>query len=284
MKLFKLWPTKSQYLSWGMPSKLTFIAAYISIATLLFSAFNSIFLVIQNSSKPSFSGTWDDSNAKHLLMESIMDSEYKIKFGEYGDGDRGKNIEFEHKLLNFYHVLYKGEPNVVGVTYSKPKVEYFDCHACRPSISFFEFIKNGNKWTLEREHIDALKGGEWGYPPEEFKVLPIGYGIFGVLIEGSVTSHGSTERWVSLYSLVGSKYREIFNATLDVDVGGGIHGPIQGIKFIEKGDSYYDMQVKGIYFYYEDGVNKTIKEYKPDDEEALFKFSGIRYKLADFIM
>ena len=41
--MWRLWPSKKQYLSWSMPSKLTFISAYIGIITLIVSSFTSFF-------------------------------------------------------------------------------------------------------------------------------------------------------------------------------------------------------------------------------------------------
>lgn len=41
--MWKIWQSKDQYLSWSMPSKLTFISAYIGFLTLVASARSSIF-------------------------------------------------------------------------------------------------------------------------------------------------------------------------------------------------------------------------------------------------
>lgn len=53
--MWKLWPTKKQYLSWSMPTKLSFISTYIGFFTLIASTLSSAFSYLSYSKdeKPS---------------------------------------------------------------------------------------------------------------------------------------------------------------------------------------------------------------------------------------
>jgi len=79
--MFKLWPSRKQYKSWSMPSKLTFISAYLGIFSLLFTlatyfTSDKILELIKNPTKKIWlEGRWNGEgySVNHKYLLKIID-------------------------------------------------------------------------------------------------------------------------------------------------------------------------------------------------------------------
>lgn len=77
--MWKLWPTKKQYISWSLPSKLTFISAYLGFLTLLVSTSATVFGYLNFSQEPN-NITYTFRGGKIFLNENgVSKLVYKTK-------------------------------------------------------------------------------------------------------------------------------------------------------------------------------------------------------------
>jgi hypothetical protein len=98
-------------------------------------------------------------------------------------------------------VVENGKHKVVFLTYSVPKSRYghgatdlnnFECHACAPLIGAAIFVRIGDRWQVESSRAVVSRGGGWGDPPSDFRIIAIGPHRIGIEISDGDTGGGET--------------------------------------------------------------------------------------------
>jgi serine/threonine protein kinase len=212
---------------------------------------------------------WDEKKAKEIVLRKL--NEFG-SFKEYGF-QKDNNDFLVHKIIDFYLVAHINKSSYYCLTYSKPSK--LEAHAFAPKISVFEFNKSKNEWILSKSFIAEIEAGSWGNPPENLKVLQIGYNIFGIVIEHGFTNQGVIMSYTVIHSLIGDKLKEIFKAETMMDdeayQGEPMNSWTSKIKFNMVGTSFYDL--------------KIIKTGKFEGEKMtkteLYKFDGKKYSQSE---
>lgn len=217
-------------------------------------------------------GTWDKKQAGKIIFELLNKRGGLAEYGfecAYGD-----DCTISHGIIDFYNLLYIDKSVIVAAAYSKPKVG-FDCHACMPVLSFVEFNREVDGWSLGSAYIKAIETGSWGEPPLSIKVLAIGHNIFGVVIEHGYTAQGNLEGYTTIYSAVEGEFREVFSDTTEMsDEGTGkpsVDSWRAKITFRQQGTSFYDLILH----------KEGMADGKPLKEELVYKFDGRKYSTSD---
>ncbi len=150
-------------------------------------------------------GKWALSHAETLVTTELQKKEWNTK--NFGDPP------YEHKLLDEYHLVYENGQAIVLAYQTRPVG--FECHACAPYLSFFEFEKLSHGWKLIDSEIAAVQIGSWGnFPAEGMSVRVIANNLYGVFLESNYMAQGYTSGSVTLFARIGDSFREILNLQL----------------------------------------------------------------------
>lgn len=229
-------------------------------------------------------GKWSSKDAQQLVMKQLDEHEAQNKFkfqknstdqtGE--DKSNPKDFDLTHTFLGEFYVPYRNRETMVIATASN--YESNNCHACAPSLSFFELVKNESGWATGSVNIDAFDWGSWGeFNPEDMKVLAVGDNIYGVVLESGYTAQGVVDIATAIYVQIGDEFREVFQInTSHNDGGAGMHATNSAwdseIIFRKEGVGFYDFLL----------IRKGTKDSKKFVEEELYKFDGKKYSLSNF--
>lgn len=90
-----------------------------------------------------------------------------------------------------------GKQKVVLVTYAVPIKEDgsptdFECHLCSPLIGAAVFAKNGGQWSVESSRTVVTRGGGYGDPASDIRIIPIGPRRIGIEITAGDLGQGIT--------------------------------------------------------------------------------------------
>lgn len=262
-----LWPTKRQYKEWSMPSKLTYIGAYLGIFTLVFSGINlSINALIKHSlNEYAIEGSWNEEDAKKAVFALLSEHQVHSNFSY-----KPVWVDLKHEIYGYYHLSYGNKKSVVAIAYTKPGNDYM-CHGCAVSLSFIEFHKEAIGWKLGVVHLDAMHEGSWGDPPQSMKAISIGFNIFGIITEQGHSQGGYTEEYMVIHSLIGDDFREILSVQVLLDDSGTLSPNTKkwssDVVFKQAGNSYYDINIS----------SQGVLDGSPYNSQKVFKFDGQKY-------
>jgi hypothetical protein len=208
-------------------------------------------------SQIDITGYWDKEIAKNIVMKFLNDDKDSMK------------DEYEHTFVDFYNMNDEDRESMIGVSYSLKKGN--DCHTCGAEMSFIEFVKYQNGWKVEQKYLRALSIGTWGNPPEDWKLLNIGYHKFGFIITDSYSFRGNFDTDIYIYSWIAEEFKEILNYS-------SVHNDSEDV---EKGKTNFETEfetVKSGTGFYDLKIRKKGKENGKDFSKSLYyKFNGIKY-------
>ena len=224
-------------------------------------------LEIARSQKNVINGKYNEEIANKYVLKRLT---------EYGDA---KNYSFEsddkviHKIYGHYFLKFENYHSYIVAAVSRPE-GWFECHACAPMLSFFEFKQNAAGWCLGTCSICALNDGSWGKPPNEIKIIPIGKNNYGVVIEHKGNNQGVYVAYTRIFADLAGEFKEVFS---DQTSYFWVDSPNPKPKWnaeitIKNNDlNFYDILVekRGV------GIPKS-------ESKLLFKFDGQNYKKSEF--
>nr|WP_320194254.1 hypothetical protein [uncultured Desulfobacter sp.] len=273
MKYFKdLWPTMQQYRHWSMPSKLTFIGAYVGIFSLLLSIAILVItsLLETKVDKVLIQGEWDKKKANEIVLELMK------QYGgpnEYGFEPYDESDKIMHKIFDHYTLNYVNETVKIVIAYSNIESNTGRCSA--PKLSIVEFVKNQNGWNLKESYINAFPAGTWGKPPSSINIYAIGFNIFGVVVQHGETGKGYTNTYTSIHANIGGEFLQIFFEVTGGDSSGSFNPLLEdwnsAITFRQQGTSIYDLVIH----------QTGRKDGQPLNFKAVYKFDGRKYSTSN---
>lgn len=147
-------------------------------------------------------GSWNQAAALEIAIKKLQNA----KFEEENFGPP----PFTHELVGEYNLLYKDRQTIILSITTQPLD--FECHACAPYLSFFEFEKRSRGWRLIHSDIAAIQSGSWGgFFSHNLSIRVIGSNQYGVFIEDGYTAQGQTTAGTVLYSRIGDRFRQILS-------------------------------------------------------------------------
>lgn len=224
-------------------------------------------------------GKWKDEQAEEIVQTKLFAADWSHPEFE---------VPLNHDLICASDLIYKDHQSKVLAFKTTP--EDFDCHACAPWLSFFEFEKVSHGWSLTNSEIAVLQRGSWGdFPAEWISVRVISDHIYGVFLTSGYTAQGFTTQGVTLYARIGDSFREILSLSTSEDdppeFGGG--GWSSTIEIRPAAAGLYDVVVhrKGKTgpedLRWVEGPDEGKDDVAGDDDRIrpldVFKFDGRRY-------
>jgi hypothetical protein len=228
-------------------------------------------------------GKWSQDLATAQSTKKLDLLQWGTKFSNYG--------AFRHKLLGEYSLLYKDRQSIVLAFQTAP--DGFECHACAPYLSFFEYEKKPKGWQSINDEVAAVQAGSWGeFSAEGLSVRVIADSLYGVFLESGYTAQGHTNIGVTLFARIGDAFRPILD--LQLAEGGFLkddYGWSSTITMKPTNTGLYDLLVerKGNRGPQDLRWTDGPEERKPDvaDNDGnvrpadLFKFNGQQYIRSD---
>ncbi|OCW56744.1 hypothetical protein [Hoeflea olei] len=97
-----------------------------------------------------------------------------------------------------------------------------DCHACGGKLGLVVLAPAGERLALVARNDLATDAGSWGStPPEEaFRLVELGKGNYGWLMESAYTGQGYTEGGVSIFGVIGDRVFDLGFIGTYADNGG----------------------------------------------------------------
>ncbi len=163
-------------------------------STFLFAfAFASFSLHAQSSASRSGSfgvAGFDVPTAMHTLFGNFNpkaeSSSYDVPQTTVLDL-KGSSFKIGDKIviqpLSTLQTTESGQRKVILLTFAVPKESFgrssddlknFECHACTPLIGVAVFVRGEVGWKVESSRTAVARGGGFGDPPTEFRVIVIG--------------------------------------------------------------------------------------------------------------
>ena len=198
------------------------------------------------SGGPVMTGDWRNSVAEAYVIERLR---------EHGDArdygfelSRDTDVTAHHYLYDYYPLQTPAGEIRLVVAYTKP--EPFECAACAPRLSFFEFRKMADDWIPTGISIGDFNGGAAGSPPADIHPVRIGGDRFAIAIESHAAGSVSGEARFTLYANLDGAFHQVFSTVTErkgamydtriVPVGSW---RVRTVPRPETGSSFYDIEV-----------------------------------------
>jgi len=91
--------------------------------------------------------------------------------------------------LRTLEAIENGKRKVILLTFAVPKESFgpspdyldrFQCHACAPLIGAAVFVRGDAGWSVESSRTVVARGGGFGHPPTEFRIVAVGPHRIGI--------------------------------------------------------------------------------------------------------
>lgn len=118
-------------------------------------------------------------------------------------------VHWAHVLVGVYEGPQAQHPRTVLLVYAS-KFPAWECHACAPWASFFEFEAEGlTGWRMTKAVLGAAQQGAWG-EMAPIHVLPLSDHQIGVWFAMGYTAQGFTTETLAAYAWSGGKLRLVW--------------------------------------------------------------------------
>jgi hypothetical protein len=194
---------------------------------------------------PVMTGDWRNSVAEAYVIDRLQEHGDARAYGFDIAGDQDATAH--HYLYDYYPLQSAAGEACLVVAYSKP--EPFECAACAPHLSFFEFRKMADDWIPAGSSIGEFSGGAAGSPPADLHPVRIGRDRFGIAIESPAGSVSAEARY-TLYANLDGAFHEVFSTVTErkgamydtriVPVGSW---RVSIVPRSDSGNPFYDIQV-----------------------------------------
>jgi hypothetical protein len=129
--------------------------------------------------------------------------------------------EVKHQVLGEYDLPYKSHPLKLIVTASNDVQN--TCHACAPTVSFFEFTGSPQDWKLEKSQFAITDWGQFGEPyTQGIIVQPLGEDTFGMFLSGGSTHQGYTEEFTQILTPIKGEWMRVADIQTFEDSSGSL--------------------------------------------------------------
>jgi hypothetical protein len=153
-----------------------------------------------------------------------------------------------------------------------------DCHACHPTISIYELMKNEKGWRRTFEQRAALNTdtiGAWGKAPAP-ELIELNGPAFRFDDVGMMTM-GDVSNSITLVAKVAGQFREVLSLQTHEDNSGAPEeDPYKwdaDVEFVKKANGYPDIKAKY------SGTEKNGKKIQQINKPELYTFDGEQYQL-----
>jgi hypothetical protein len=163
------------------------------------------------SDGPVMTGDWSNAAAEAYVISRLQDHGDARAYGFAIADDQDATAH--HYIYDYYPLQTATGEYYLVVAYTKPKP--FECDACAPRLSFFEFRKTADGWTPAATSIGAYSGGSAGSPPAAIHPVRIGRDRFGIAIESPAAGFGSREARFTLYANVDGAFQRVFSVVTE---------------------------------------------------------------------
>lgn len=128
---------------------------------------------------------------------------------------------YKHTFVGENSVEANGQQAMLVTFETAP--QNFDCHACAPYLSFFEFDKRPNGWKLADSELGVVQAGNFGsYSATELSVRALGNNTWGIFVGDGSTNQGVTVEVVRIFAKIDNKLRQVlFIETGESEAGQG---------------------------------------------------------------
>lgn len=165
---------------------------------------------------------WNVDDAEELIYTKLKAYGNAKAYGFNDSIDKNLNTSLNHKIVGFYDIPYPEYKHIIAVAATTPIKDY-DCRACQPKLSFFEFyIKNG-QWKIKNSYLNTIEYGEWGEAPshKEIQTIKLGKNDSGLLFRLSSSTQGLLSENSSIYALMDNgETKNIFSEATAANDGG----------------------------------------------------------------
>lgn len=175
------------------------IAGVLGIPSIFVFIFKKIQTKKYNSSQIVISGKWNLGVAKQKVDQLL-------EAYAWDESQWGLESPLVHNLAGNYNLIYKGREGMVLVTATA--TEKFDCHACAPYLSFFEFENVDDSWSLVTTDICAYRAGSWGEPPR-LSVRVLAEERYAVFMEDGYMAQGHITSVTTVIARIGNSFQEV---------------------------------------------------------------------------
>jgi len=212
---------------------------------------------------------WDRDKANEAVLKRLKRYGGLSAYGFDWVAKQHPGVGLKHTVISFLPVPYASGKHMLAVAFTVPE-KHFDCHACVPKLSFFEFAQKEGEWRVVSEKVNATALGGWGEPPkpDSMSIVQMGSDVYGLRIDTAGGGQGYYLEYVSLF-LIGD-YRLVFDAeTASSDAGTGNNRTDwkAQIEFVDSGAALYDILLK----------KKGKKDNRPVDERTVYTYNGSKY-------
>lgn len=228
----------------------------------------------QNSEVVDIKGEWNFQQAQKIILPYLQ----RNNWNNVKDFCSKSPCNPVHTFLSQYKLPYKNKEAILVATASINKG--FDCHACAPHLSFFEFEKQTTGWKLVNSDIAVSHWGSWGtVQPSDIKVKVLGNNgdnLYGIVHEGSYVGQGIFVSSTSIYAKVDGSLREVLPVLQTSENNSGAGGGQNGLAQTNW-ESKITIQPGTKGFFNILVERQGIRRGKPFSERQLLKFNGQKY-------
>ncbi len=176
----------------------------------------------------------------------------------------------KHEVLGEYELPYKTRKARLVVAASTE--EHHDCHACGPSLSFFEFTQRGAQWDLTDSQFAVAEWGQFGGAyASGITVSPLGDDKYGIFLVGGSINQGEFNQFTRIMARVHEQFQLIAGIKTAEDntesIGAGSTNWHAQVTVDPRGSGFRDLIVTG------SGVRDTEKFHTVER----YKFNGSEY-------
>ena len=178
-----------------------------------------------------------------------------------------------HEILASLFCKKADEDRLWVVTASRP-IRNYDCHACGPALSVFEYQWHEKGWSPSRSTYGLTQFGAWGRGPEEkdMAIVKIAPDRCALAIRSFYATQGWSFDHYTLIGNTGQSFKEIFDTTLSADNSATGMPPRTNwktrLRFHPGSGSYYDIRLHRI----------GMKDGKRIDFTVTYSFDGTKYR------
>jgi hypothetical protein len=145
-------------------------------------------------------GSWNRTAAEEIAEAQLRKKKWKV--AGFGTPPYTDKFVAENSLTHASHTA-------TFLTFETTP-RNFDCHACQPYLSFFEFDQRPDGWKLADSELGVLQAGGWGdFSAQWVSLHALANSVDGIFVDDGGTNQGVSLMNLHLFAKVNGAFRQI---------------------------------------------------------------------------